>query len=219
MNFAKELNYHSYIRSELIDMLPPFQGWKFCEVGCGAGATLEYLMTRGASYVAGVDIDEKSIQIASRRGLNLVLAADVEKAQLPFNEKEFDCIILADVLEHLYNPWATLRKLMSYLSDNGHVLISLPNIKHYSILLNLIFHDSWTYLDAGILDNSHIRFFTLQEIYKLLNSSGLRIVKIDRNNSSGPKMRLMNRLLFNRLENFITVQYYVMAQKGCNINY
>lgn len=213
MNFDKDVKYSNHIRSDLVDMLPPFLGWKFCEVGCGAGATLEYLKARGASYVAGVDIDEQSIEIASRRGLNTALATDVEKADLPFKEKEFDCIILADVLEHLYNPWDTLKKLMSYLSDDGYVLISLPNIKHYTILLKLVLHDAWTYTDAGILDNSHIRFFTLQEISGLLKYAGLTTLQVSRNNSSGPKMRLLNKLFLNKLENFIAVQYYIIAKK------
>ena len=91
--------------------------------------------------------------------------------------------------------------------------MSLPNIKYYKILRRLIFHDEWTYADAGILDNTHIRFFTLKEIKGLLVDAGYRIVQIKRNESSSYKMNMINKLLLSRLDSFLTVQYYVMAQK------
>jgi 2-polyprenyl-3-methyl-5-hydroxy-6-metoxy-1,4-benzoquinol methylase len=212
MEFVKDRPYQSYIRTELVELLPVIEG-RFLEVGCGTGATLEYLKSKGASYVVGVDINAESIEMARKRGLEFALAADVEKDALPFKEKEFDCIMLADVLEHFYNPWGTLKKLTPYLADKGYLLLSLPNIKYYKILRRLIFHDEWTYADAGILDNTHIRFFTLKEIKGLLVDAGYRIVQIKRNESSSYKMNMINKLLFSRLDSFLTVQYYVMAQK------
>lgn len=212
MDFNKDIDYYSHIRIELVKMLPRIHG-RFCEIGCGTGATLEYLRSSGASYVVGIDVNAESIELASKGGVDLVFTADVERDELPFMAKEFDGIIFADVLEHLYNPWDTLKKLTAYLADDGYVLLSLPNINNYRILRRLILHDEWKYEDAGILDNSHIRFFTLKGIKDLLAYAGLKIVKIERNNSCGIKMKLLNRLLFNRLENFLTVQYYVLAQK------
>ena len=212
MKFEKGIHYSSYIRTELVEMLSCIKG-RFFEVGCGTGATLEYLKSRGASYVAGIDINTNSIEIDAGRGLDIALTGDVEKEELSFKEKEFDCIILADVLEHLYNPWDTLKKLSPFLADKGYVLLSLPNIKHYSILRRLMFHDEWAYADAGILDNSHIRFFTFKEIKGLLDYAGFKIIKVKCINSSGHKMRLINKLLFGKLDSFLAVQYYILAQK------
>lgn len=212
MEFAKDLNYSSYIRGDLVEMLPIIKG-NILEVGCGTGATLEYLKARGASYVVGIDINVNSIEMAAKRGLDLTLTADIEKDELSFKEKEFDVIILADVLEHLYNPWETLKKLSPFLKDNGYVLLSLPNIKHYTILRRLIFHDEWKYTDAGILDNSHIRFFTFKEIKGLLDFAGFRIVRVEYNNAAGRKIKLLNKLLFGLLDSYLVVQYFILAQK------
>jgi 2-polyprenyl-3-methyl-5-hydroxy-6-metoxy-1,4-benzoquinol methylase len=212
MKFSKTDEYYSFERAALVDMLPCIQG-KVLEIGCGSGATLAYMKMQGASYVVGIDTNKVAIDLASKRGLDLALVLDVEKEELPFNKKEFDCIVLADVLEHLYNPWDTLEKVTTFLADNGHILISLPNIKHYMVLLRLVFHDEWTYTDAGTLDNSHIRFFTLKEIRKLLACAGLREVKIKGIDASGKKLKCLNRLLFNKLETFSSGQYYILAGK------
>jgi len=102
---------------------------------------------------------------------------------------------------------------MAYLKPGGLVLLSIPNIRHYTILWRLIVRDEWSYSDAGILDNSHIRFFTLSEIKKLLNGAGLKIVAVNGRKSAGGKISLLNKLLFNTLGPFMVGQYLVMAKK------
>lgn len=213
MEFVKDIQYYNYARTILIDSMLPSVSGRFLEIGCGTGATLEYLKSRGASYVAGIDTNERAIALAGERGVDLVLVADVEKDGLPFSEKEFDCIVFGDVLEHLYNPWDALKNTTRYLKDDGHVLMSIPNVKHYLVLKELILRDRWSYCDSGILDNTHIRFFTLEEIKKLLNFAGLKISSLRPHIASGRKFKLLNALFFNRLESFAAVQYYVLATK------
>lgn len=205
MNFIKNKEYYNFVRHDLIEMLPRIDG-RFLEVGCGGGATLDLLKQKGAVYTAGIDISPESIQDAKNKGVDCALVANIEKDDLPYSEKEFDCIILADVLEHLYDPWTTLKKLTRYLTDDGYVLLSLPNIKYYQILHRLIFHDEWRYEEAGILDVSHIRFFTLSEILRLLASADLQPVDVRRNFLSSRKMRIINKLLGGRLDDFFTYQ-------------
>lgn len=210
--FSKKKEYYSHARTDLIDMLPFIRG-RFLEIGCGAGGTLEYLKSKGASYVAGIDINREAIDLASQRGLDFVLVANVEKNELPFKEKEFDCIILADILEHLYDPWDVLKKMTRYLKDDGYVLLSIPNIKQYQILMRLIFYNEWSYCEEGILDNTHIRFFTLKEIKRLLDLAALKIAELRWVAASGRKVKILNTLLFNKLQSFRTVQYYILAHK------
>lgn len=188
-------------------------GGRFLEVGCGAGATLEHLKSRGALYVAGIDTNEGAIELASQKGLDFVSVANVESDILPFGEKEFDCIIFADVLEHIYNPWRTLKSVTHYLKDDGCILLSIPNMKYYKVMWRLIAHDEWSYCEAGILDNTHIRFFTLKEIEKLLDFSGLRLSELRLNASAGRIFRLFNILLFNNLRTFSAIQYFIKASK------
>jgi len=212
IDYSKSKKYYNFTRTELIEMLPFLCG-RFLEIGCGAGGTLEYLKSKGASYVAGIDINKEAIEIASKRGLDFVMVADVEKDELPFKDREFDCIILADVIEHFYNPWDTLKKITHHLKNEGFILMSIPNIKYYKVLMSLILRDEWTYSEAGILDNTHIRFFTLKEIKKLLDYAGLKIVEIRWNASTGRKFRIINALLFNKLSSFSIVQYYIAVTK------
>jgi SAM-dependent methyltransferase len=212
LNFIKNIEYSSHIRAELIEMIPLIRG-RFLEIGCGTGGTLELLKQRGAAYTAGIDINAESIKMAIDRGVDAAIVADIEKDELPYREKEFDCIILADVLEHLYDPWNTLKKVTYYLADDGYLLLSLPNIKYYKVLRRLIFHDEWTYEDAGILDTTHVRFFTLKEIHRILKSSGLKSVLVKKNFSSSIRMKILNKLLFRKLDNFFTYQYYILASK------
>ncbi len=208
----RDEQYFHFKRTNLVDMLPSVKG-KVLDIGCAAGGTLEYLKSKGASYAVGIDIDKEAISIAEKKNLDLVFAGNVEKDKMPFPEKEFDCIIMADILEHLYNPWEILKKMTSYLKDDGYMLLSIPNIKHYSILARLVLYDEWSYCEAGILDNTHIRFFTMKETKRMLDGAGLKIVTVKDVTSTKGKMKFLNTILFNKLRSFISSQYYILASK------
>lgn len=208
----KDKQYFHFKRTNLVDMLPSIGG-KVLDIGCAAGGTLEYLKSKGASYTVGIDIDKDAISIAAKKNLDMVFTGNIEKDDLPFPENEFDCIIMADILEHLYNPWETLKKMTGYLKSDGYMLLSIPNIKHYSILTRLILYDEWSYSEAGILDSTHIRFFTLKETKRMLDDAGLKIVVIKDVASTRGKMKILNTLLLNKLRSFISSQYYIVANK------
>ena len=84
-----------------------------------------------------------------------------------FPGKVFDLILILDTLEHLLTPWNFLKKIKSKLSDNGSIVISIPNIRHYSIIINLFIKGEWEYEESGILDNTHLRFFTKKSLFKI----------------------------------------------------
>ncbi|MBI3635244.1 MAG: glycosyltransferase [Candidatus Rokubacteria bacterium] len=86
----------------------------------------------------------------------------------------FDCIVCADVLEHLMDPERTLAALLPALAPGGAIVASIPNVRHQDVLLDLLIHGRWQYQWAGILDATHLRFFTLAEIAGLLDRLGLR---------------------------------------------
>ncbi|HUL00753.1 MAG TPA: class I SAM-dependent methyltransferase [Nitrospirota bacterium] len=211
MQKKKNQNYYNYQRRDLIGMLPSAHA-RYLEIGCGNGATLEYLKAKGAAYVAGVDINAKAIAVAETKGLDAAFVADIEKDDLPFEKNYFDCIILADVLEHLYNPWDAVRKIRSYLRVDGDMLISIPNVKYYKLLQRLILHDEWKYAEQGILDNTHVRFFTRREIVSLIEGAGLKTEKVQGVYISGKVFRLINGLLLNRLRSFAAYQFYILAK-------
>jgi len=148
------------------------------DVGCGSGAIAQMLIQKGCK-VYGIDISEDAVRKAMERMTEVVIG-DVESMErLPWEDEFFDIIILADVLEHLKDPLKVLVKLKSYLKDDGIFLISLPNIAFWRIRLALLFGRFNYSPDGGIMDESHLRFFTFGSAKKLINRAGLKIRDID----------------------------------------
>ncbi len=148
------------------------------DVGCGSGNISEKLILRGCK-VYGIEISEDAVQKA-RGKMTDVIVGDIEGIEhLPWREKFFDIIILADVLEHLKNPLKVLLKLKSYLKDDGIFLISMPNIAFWRIRLALLVGKFNYSQNGGIMDETHLRFFTFDTARQLINRAGLKIKEID----------------------------------------
>jgi 2-polyprenyl-3-methyl-5-hydroxy-6-metoxy-1,4-benzoquinol methylase len=150
---------------------------KILDVGCGDGTLGKYFIDHNNAKVSGVDISPEAIKIAKQR-LNFATVCNIENDALPFKQKQFDIIVCADVIEHLYNPLAALKKLKQYLKDDGYMVLSVPNIANISIRWNLLF-GRFDYTDTGILDNSHIRFFTQKSLLSLITDAGLVVSNYD----------------------------------------
>lgn len=163
--------YSGMIRTDLISTIDCDieKSINVLEIGCGIGATLlEIKNIYKNSSVYGIEISESAGTLAKNTGD--VLIADIEKVQLNYNKNFFDYIILGDVLEHLVNPWKIVNELKRYLKKDGSLISSIPNIMHVSVLRNLV-QGNFTYTDSGILDRTHLRFFTLNEIIRMFNDS------------------------------------------------
>ena len=101
------------------------------------------------------------------------------KIDLPYEEGQFDCVLFGDVLEHLFDPWAVIEKVKPYIKQNGVILASIPNVAHISVLAPLL-AGNWTYTEYGLLDKTHIRFFTFNEMLRMFLKAGYSISKVDR---------------------------------------
>jgi len=212
-SLEKDISYYSSDRRDFISIFP--EGMKkVLDVGCGAGNFGQYLKKVTPAEVVGIEINEEAARIA-RQNLDRVICADVEKGLFDFEEGYFDIIIFADVLEHLIDPWAVLKKMRKYLRAGGYILVSVPNIRYYRILLNIIFKGEFKYTDFGILDAAHLRFFTFKMLRIYLQDAGFRIVKVKRN-FSGNISWIVNKIFFNLFADFFTRQYIVLAHKTEN---
>jgi SAM-dependent methyltransferase len=210
--FKKATDYYAGNRQDLLSLLPS-GATKILDVGCGAGET--WVHFPGTVY--GIEYQESAAAIA-RKHLAGVLVGDVEELEFPYPRQFFDCAVFGDILEHLYDPWGLLLKIRPYLSAEGHVLISLPNVRYYKILRALIFRADFAYTHAGIMDIDHVRFFARKNIDWMLEQTGFSLCRIERARGGSFKYRLMNSLLRGRLDDFLTKRYLILARvrPDCN---
>lgn len=189
------------------------------DVGCSSGAFGLQLKKLYKAEVTGIELDPEMAKVASGR-LDRVIPADLDALRLDgyFSPAYFDHIFCLDILEHLKDPWATLKTLTAYLKDDGYLVMCIPNIQHYSTLIDIFFRGYWPYRDRGIHDRTHLRFFTLKNIRELAGSAGLEIVRISRSyriiESPNPVNMLSKLLLFPLIfRGLFTFQYLVIAKK------
>lgn len=148
------------------------------DVGCACGDLGVALRQHKSCKMHGLEYNSESVIIAQGTGayeqvrqVDLNLLSD---NQYPEYARKFDWIILGDVLEHVYNPQEVLRKMLAYIKPEGRFLISLPNLAHASIKAGLLLGD-FTYTDVGLLDSTHIRFFTHKTIPAFLAKNLLKV--------------------------------------------
>ena len=198
-------------RDDLL-LLVPLHVKNVLDVGCGSGILGAKLRKKGIEVV-GIEKDEQAY--AQARGkINKAILADVEELDLSYPVGYFDCILFADILEHLRDPVSILMKYGKYLNDKGFVIASIPNVRYYKIILRLLFGGTWDYVDKGILDVTHIRFFTLVNMKELFIKAGYSVLCMQRNLVASRGFRLLNFILFNSLKDFLTYQYYFKLRKA-----
>lgn len=207
-------DYHKLTRSEAADMLPSGLG-RVLEVGCGAGATLAYLKKeRDARWTAGIEVVPEAATEASRVA-DKVWTGDIEHFDLPVEPASLDAILCLDVLEHLVDPWKTIKRLVAFLRPGGMLVASLPNIRNYKVVLPLLLRGEFRYDPAGgILDATHLRFFVRGTAIELLTGAGLAVERVEILGLKRGKLKwLINKLLFGALTDLYARQYLIVGRK------
>ncbi|RLC59315.1 MAG: hypothetical protein DRI30_00830 [Chloroflexi bacterium] len=144
------------------------------EAGTATGCVTRVLKERGCS-VTGIEIDEQAAAVAEPFCTRMIVG-DVEKMDLSatFGEERFDVVTFGDVLEHLVNPDRVLEDTRHILAPGGYVVASIPNVAHASLRLALLRGD-FSYTDLGLLDRTHLRFYTRETLDKLFRNAGYTI--------------------------------------------
>ena len=173
-----DIDYYRQERKD-VEALIPKEARRILDVGCGEGILGKRLLEKGVKEVVGVEI-EQAVCEKARENLSRVICGDIEEIDLPFEEGYFDCIVFADILEHLKDPLSVIKKLKKHLKDSGVVVASIPNVRYYQVI-NMLVDGYWTYGDYGILDRTHLRFFTKKEILALFKNAGFEITTITGN--------------------------------------
>ena len=168
--------YYSHARPELLSFLSDSGVWKgrALDVGCGEGRLGASLFGLGFDEVWGVEPEAGPAGLASTRLTHVVTStfpcADT-MAGAPY-----DLIVMADVLEHMLDPWQALAAARDQLSERGRIALSVPNTAHFTIVWQLMRGD-WRYTTEGLLDRSHLRFFTPISLRRVLYGAGLAVVE------------------------------------------
>lgn len=173
MYINKNENYFSLER-QIFKNAVKGSNLKILDIGCGTGILGAFFKKNQNCKVSGVEINESAYNEALLN-IDEVIKGNFELIELPFEKSSFDVVIMGDVLEHLINTINSINKLLIYLKDDGRILITVPNIRHWKIVLKLLFCDSWKYESSGILDYTHMRFFTKKSLTNLFKDNGINV--------------------------------------------
>lgn len=202
---TKPTTYFGHIRHDAISLLPKSIK-RIVELGCASGLTLlEIKKKTNIEYCVGLDINPAAISQGSS-AIDKLAVFDIEASNIPDYIHNMDAVLCLDVLEHLNSPLDALLKFKARLSENGCIVISLPNIQHYSVSFPLVFKGQWKMTDEGILDRTHLRFFTKSTILDLATEAKMAIQKIE------PQIhrrrdQIINKLTFRLFEGLLSKQY------------
>jgi 2-polyprenyl-3-methyl-5-hydroxy-6-metoxy-1,4-benzoquinol methylase len=151
------------------------------DVGCGSGQVGWVLAEHAGCRVTGLEIDQEACTLARKR-LGRVIQGDAERLNLEqfFEPAGFEVILCLDVLEHMIDPWKFLHRIKRWLAPEGHLIATIPNLGHVSVLLELL-DGKFAYRDLGLLDRNHLRFFTRGSLEEMFHEAGYTVHHLDRN--------------------------------------
>jgi 2-polyprenyl-3-methyl-5-hydroxy-6-metoxy-1,4-benzoquinol methylase len=205
-------NYHGAIRRDIIPLVA--DGERLLDVGGGYGATAAELKRLGRCRFAGV-IDR--VAPARHDGLDFSdqgdLAVPGELTRKAAAHGPFDTILCLDVLEHLIAPDRLLEEAMHLLRPGGQLIVSIPNVRHVSVVLPLL-RGHWDYADTGVLDRTHLRFYVRRTAVALIEAAGFSVERVVASNTQTRTQRLLNLATLGLLRDLFTVQYFIVARSG-----
>jgi len=205
--------YFSHVRREIEPLLTGTYH-NALEIGCGTGATLEWLKLSGTcNNTFGVEYVSAAAKEAGNR-VDKIYCGDIGKIELDIDPDSIDLLLCLDVLEHLHDPWEVMQKLYKLVRTGGTVIVSVPNVRYWRVSLPLLFSDKWQYTDAGVLDQSHLRFFVKKTAVELVRQGGFDVTKVlSTGLGRSKRSQFVNGLLPEFVINLISYQYLVKGVK------
>ena len=189
-----------------VQALVPRSAARILDLGCASGALGGSLKRRQGAEVVGIELDPGYARDAEDR-LDRVVCADLV-AGLEEDLGTFDCVVAADVLEHLVDPWDALRRATALLRPGGVAVVSLPNVRSWETFRELGWRGRWPRRPAGLFDATHLRWFALPDARELLEQAGLEVVEVDgRLLFLGWQLRVAKLLTHTPFEHFMYGQY------------
>jgi 2-polyprenyl-3-methyl-5-hydroxy-6-metoxy-1,4-benzoquinol methylase len=202
--------YYTHRRPEMAALIPE-KARRILDVGCGAGEFGASLKLQREIEIVGIELNENAAALASKI-LDKVVNVPVEK--INFMELGgFDCIVLNDVLEHLTDPWEIVKLLTPALKADAKIVASIPNVRSFPVLFGLVWFGRWQYEKEGVLDRTHLRFFTRSSMIEIFESAGLTVESVQGINYHGMPfaMRVLNRICRGKFFDMCFPQIAIVA--------
>ena len=202
------------------------------DIGCASGLLGQAVKSRNPGCrTIGIEPNEATAKLAAKN-LDQVLCGKFEDFKLEAEgiaPGSIDTVVAADVLEHMYDPWHVMTGLKPYLSKDAQIILSIPNTRNLGLMKGLMDDGVWQYAEKGLLDITHIRFFTLKEIGNFLTQTGYRLEHVNyfleprfeqlyAENQNKPEINIrVGRMAFERLTpkelaELCTWQFFVRAR-------
>jgi O-antigen biosynthesis protein len=210
---VKPQGYFSCTRPELEPLIPA-RATRILEIGCGEGGfarTLRAARPTAKLEIVGVEAVESAGRIAAGV-LDRLIVGNAEEVELEY-EDYFDCVVFADVLEHLVDPWKMVRRARTFLRSDGSIVASIPNVQHWEVLANLL-RGRWEYAQWGIMDRTHLRFFTRRSIGDLFAANGFTPRTITPLVGTTMRAQVVRLATAGLAVPFLARQYLVVADRG-----
>ena len=208
----KPASYFANARSDFVELLRTDANSAVLELGCGAGGTGRGVLAAGkAGRYVGIELDPGAARVAAE-GLTEVVVGDVQEVNLDRLAGQFDALIISEVIEHLADPWTTLRRLAACVKPGGQIMASSPNIAHWNIVLNLV-RGRFQYREAGIMDQTHLRWFTPASYVALFEGAGFQIDTVKSMRENGWKARAFNVITRGKFKHLFMAQIVVIGRK------
>ena len=222
--------YFDNVRRDIAPLLPARPG-VVLEVGCGAGATLQWLQQSGrASRTVGIELFPEAAQRARGRidellqgNAETLLSAPSSAPSLAHSKANltaqlapasFDLVLCLDVLEHMTDPWAFVTRVQALMKPGAVLIASIPNVRHLRVVLPLLLAGRWRYEDSGILDRTHLRFFTHDSAMALMSPPGLRVTALLRRLPPlASKSGVVNLLTLGLARDLFTMGFLIAARR------
>lgn len=207
-------SYFDNVRRHIEPLLPAHAA-RVLEVGCGAGATLQWLKDSGrAGRTVGVELFPEAAARAHGRVDELLVGNAETLLPAHFAPASFDLVLCLDVLEHMVDPWAFVRQVQALMKPGAVLVTSIPNVRHLRVVLPLLLAGRWRYEDSGILDRTHLRFFTHGSAQALVSPPGLRVTQcLRRLPPVASKSGLANLLSLGLARDLFTMGFLMASRK------
>lgn len=195
-----------------MELFVPKTAKRILDVGCGQGMFGQRLKETLDAEVWGVEL-VPSIAEGARQRLDRVLCGDILQQFDQVPDASFDCAVFNDVLEHLIDPYKVLLAVKKKLTHRGVVVCSIPNIRYFRNLFDIAVRGEFRYQEGGILDKTHLRFFTKKSIAEMFESLGYRILRLEGINATPSwRVRLFDMATFGYFDDTRYVQFGCVAE-------